>query len=1294
MKRSSKSTAVLIGTLLVVALLASVCSTSDDRPAAPDTPDGGSQDGDLGLDLDVVLGDPVDQVSATVRAATSTSVDLDGFRLDLPSDATAPGDLVVRTQQVKRAGLESAEPVVPVSDFFDVSAPGDGTLDAPAVVTFTLDDDVDENLWPIIYWQDGSESWRALPAEWAPGQTTISATLEHFSGGFLGGIDASAIAREWTTKLTNYFTGRSGVEQPACPNETEARNSGVDVSSDSGDAIKWCFGVEDGIYVLKVANNRRAYTEISYPETWTVRDDGRLSMSLGTVLRALSDSSAELVAGSGRDAMIVAGGDTITLELPPDTFGNVRAEMSVTAYLLGVVLFGFEVYGYVANFFSRGIGDVVKGFEGRFVQALLDGETASWLKTAKECLKSFTDHIGDDLLSSSMVGPILKFAFGCVPSIMESFVFESGYSQFLLGVVLGAIAGAVGLVATAGNLLASGIREIWDEVASLGGKSDAFYDIAVGVDLPGVFTPRDDSRPTVLGASSVMLVVDTSGSMSDHDSLDRVKIEASRQSILDFLAGVEPNTHLGLRTYPDSSQSCSDGTSRFPLGARDPAGTSAIVRTLTPDGDTPTAEALVAAATELEASGAVGGTIVLVSDGESTCDDPCAAAESIATAGYPIQVHAVALAAGESARAELACIADATGGLFADAGDTGQMQDILDELSRPEIAVSLEHPARAFAQVGTADGAVEITATVTNISELDARAAQVLIAFPEGQASVAAPLRSLGNIAPGRSASTTWQFRPGIADTGTSIAFEVVATAQNVGDNSTAQGRIAIADALGRADAGGPLADVEHLVILGDSYSAGEGAGGYLAGTDDDSNTCHRSRRTYLVETFGVAEKGILACSGAVAMDVTAMNSKGVPAQIAQLDEYANEIAVPDAVAMTIGGNDAGFRSILLSCTFFVDSCADTIWGSPADRYVEERLDSLAVVLPDVYASVDAVLNRPDRAARRGGAAPIVVSAYPRILPGARPGTLSAFCNAAVNFSQDELDFASALITDLNGTIEGAVEAARTRGVPAFFVAGTEDAFLPDHTVCDGGNAYVRSPETIGLGPRAQTIADLARNRLENLTTPGIPATFLDDTGIVAADLERRLQEMYHPNEDGYRALTQAILRWTNGDEASAAFPERSERDGAPSGLTSAGPLGQLSAVVPGPDLQPAARVTVQGGGAYQLRLEGFAPGSPIEVTIRSMVRVLALGVTDAAGTLELTVSVPRALPAGDHTLTVTGSGPEALPVSVSVPVSIDSQRQVPWILVGALFWFILALVGALLMRTGRRRIDPTLSVP
>lgn len=1294
MKGSSRATAVLPGMLLVMALLASACTQNDDDPAVPDPSGDGSGRGRVGVDLEVRLGDPMDELTAEVAASKATSVELSGFHLDLPSGATAPGDVVVRTQHVERAELESVGEVAPVSDFFDVTVPGDGTLATPAVVTFTLDDDFDENLWPIVYWQDRSDLWRALPAEWSPGQDRVSATVEHFSGGFLGGIDAAAIAQEWTTKLANYFTGRSGVDQPNCPNEAQARDAGIEVRSDKGDAIKWCFGVEEGTHVLKVANNRRAYTEISYPDTWTVRDDGRLSMSLGTVLRALSDSSAELVAGSGRNAMIVAGGDTITFELPPDTFGSVRAEMSVTAYLLGVILFGFEVYGYVANFFSRGIGDVVKGFEGRFVQAILDGEQASWLTTAKECLKSFTDHIGDDLLSASMVGPILKFAFGCVPSIMESFVFDSGYDQFLLGAALGAIAGAVGLVATAGNLLASGIREIWDEVASLGGKSDSFYDIAVGVDLPGVFTPRDDARPTVLGASSVMLVVDTSGSMSDDDSLGRVKIEASRQSILDFLAGVEPNTHLGLRTYPDRSQSCSDGTSQFPLGTRDPAGTSAIVRTLTPDGDTPTAEALVAAATELEASGAVGGTIVLVSDGESTCDDPCAAAESIATAGYPIQVHAVALAANEAARAELACIADATGGLFADAGNTEQMQEILDELSRPEIAVALEHPARAFAQVGTGGGTVEITATVSNESELDARGVQVLLTFPEGQASVVAPLRSLGNIAPGRSGSTTWQFRPGIADAGTSVSFEVVATAKNVVENSTASGHIAITDALGRDDAGGLLADVEHLVILGDSYSAGEGAGDYLPATDDGSNNCHRSPRTYLVETFGVTERGIIACSGAVTMDLTARSSKGMPAQVTQLDEYADEVDLPDAVALTIGGNDAGFRSVLLSCTFFVDSCADTIWGSPADRFVEERLDSLAATLPDVYASIDAVLNRPDRVTSRGGDAPIVVSAYPRILPGARPGTFGAFCAAAVNFSQDELDFASTLVTDLNGTIEGAVEAARARGVPVFFVAGTEDAFLPNHTVCDGDEAYVRSPESISVGPRARTIADLARNRLTDLATPGVPATFLDDAGVVASDLERRFQELYHPNDDGYRALTQAILRWSNGDDAAAPFPARPERHTGPIELTSGEPLGQLVAVVPGPDPQPAARVAVQGGGVYRLHVEGFEPASPIEVTIRSRVRVLALGTTDAQGALELMVSVPAALPAGDHTLIVTGSGPDGLPTSVSVPVSIDAQRAIPWNLVGGLFAFFLALSGVFLMRGGRRRMEMAPSAP
>ncbi|MFF5182154.1 hypothetical protein ACFY2Q_29470 [Micromonospora sp. NPDC000316] len=80
--------------------------------------------------------------------------------------------------------------------------------------------------------------------------------------------------------------------QPKCGDEAAARTEGVQVTSDGEDRVKWCFGVQDGRRVLKVANNTRAYLQISYPSGWKVVNGSATSFSTGTVARALGMTAA------------------------------------------------------------------------------------------------------------------------------------------------------------------------------------------------------------------------------------------------------------------------------------------------------------------------------------------------------------------------------------------------------------------------------------------------------------------------------------------------------------------------------------------------------------------------------------------------------------------------------------------------------------------------------------------------------------------------------------------------------------------------------------------------------------------------------------------------------------------------------------------------------------------------------------------------------------------------------------------------------------------------------------------
>src|SRR5665647_1919580 len=90
------------------------------------------------------------------------------------------------------------------------------------------------------------------------------------------------------------------------------------------------------------------------------------------------------------------------------------------------------------------------------------------------------------------------------------------------------------------------------------------------------------------------------------------------------------------------------------------------------------------------------------------------------------------------------------------------------------------------------------------------------------------------------------------------------------GGAASQTGAIEIRDAAASlADAGPILSDLGPgpLVILGDSFSSGEGAGSYRLGEDGVDELCHRSDLTYAIGLLADGAE-IIACSGAVTGDL------------------------------------------------------------------------------------------------------------------------------------------------------------------------------------------------------------------------------------------------------------------------------------------------------------------------------------------------------------------------------------------------------------------------------------------
>jgi hypothetical protein len=154
----------------------------------------------------------------------------------------------------------------------------------------------------------------------------------------------------------------------------------------------------------------------------------------------------------------------------------------------------------------------------------------------------------------------------------------------------------------------------------------------------------------------------------------------------------------------------------------------------------------------------------------------------------------------------------------------------------------------------------------------------------------------------------------------------------------------------------------DYLVVgLGDSYSSGEGAPDRPGGSVWNDQRCHRSAQATSARFALLLEQASphssvtfihLACSGAKITEGLLDGYEGIVPDSAerkldpQVLELENLLHVAplgygniggrriDAIVMTIGGNDFGFRNVVLDCLKGPDRCDDQ--GSGADRILKD----------------------------------------------------------------------------------------------------------------------------------------------------------------------------------------------------------------------------------------------------------------------------------------------------------------------------------------------------------------------
>lgn len=213
------------------------------------------------------------------------------------------------------------------------------------------------------------------------------------------------------------------------------------------------------------------------------------------------------------------------------------------------------------------------------------------------------------------------------------------------------------------------------------------------------------------GKSNLMLIFDASGSMWGQVN-KKAKITIAKEAMDLIVNDLPDNINIGLVAYGHRRKGdCDDVETLVPLGPLDAKSFLAKVNSLSPKGKTPmvrsirqTADAIKHLEDET--------TILLVSDGEETCDpEPCNFVAELNKLGIKFRLHVVGFDVGGETEEQLKCMAKAGNGEYFPAKDAGKLKDALDTVIEKTVVKNLK--VSVFLNGKPIGGTVEVKNTGT-----------------------------------------------------------------------------------------------------------------------------------------------------------------------------------------------------------------------------------------------------------------------------------------------------------------------------------------------------------------------------------------------------------------------------------------------------------------------------------------------------------------------------------------------------------------------------------------------------
>lgn len=434
----------------------------------------------------------------------------------------------------------------------------------------------------------------------------------------------------------------------------------------------------------------------------------------------------------------------------------------------------------------------------------------------------------------------------------------------------------------------------------------------------------------------------------------------------------------------------------------------------------------------------------------------------------------------------------------------------------------------------------------------------------------------------------------------------------------------------------GPITSLIPYLGLGDSYTSGQGAWNYLSGTDTATNHCHLSVYSYPLRLNGdlFSSSGhSVACSGARMHDIVNRSPRYTgqsedqrsvaerqadgsethilhdftPGYLAQQDFVT--AYQPGVITVQIGGNDVGFKDILMRCMSPLASIIPPVLN-PNDCYAsyEDRLE----VEQTINRHYQRWVNLYRQLQQTAPSSKIFAIGYPQIVT-------NGSCGLNTPLSAGDIDFARGATQYLNSVIQ---KAARAAG--AYYVDIADS--LAGHELCSGNRGQ---PAMNGLTAGNDTL------------------------GIVG-------QETLHPTAFGHDLMAQFILRQTDNFAAARPMANPSE---PPPAASSDDPLLKTADKTGRPvkTVIPVTSVSgrVYGGGTMGLTINGAETGLQPDAHYTVQVGGVPTGslLSNSQGDLNGSVLVPPAASSGLQTVEVSGPGPNGTPITTTEIVYIEQNQ-------------------------------------